>query len=66
MKKLEAFKPDKNFIKRGKATMIFVKPEIAEAVKILGAGKMARGIRTILENYEEEILEAARKTKKAS
>jgi hypothetical protein len=58
--------PGNRTIKDGQRIMIYVRPCLADAIKILGDGKMARGVRNILDTFEEEIFKAAAKAKKVS
>ena len=51
--------------RKGTAIMVYVDTSMAEAVKIIGGGKTASGLRHILKTYENEIYNAAKNPKKA-
>ncbi len=50
----------------GHTIAVRIQPEMYAALKIIGSGKMATAINTVLDTYKEEIFNAAEKTKEAS
>jgi len=61
MKKLTPLSETKS--RSGVAALLYIQKDLAEAIKILGGGKMSRGIRHILDTYSKEIYAAASKSK---
>lgn len=58
--------PTKAPIRNGVAVTFYVDKEIKEAIKIIGGGKISRGINQIFKTYEKEILKAANLGQKKS
>lgn len=48
------------------AVQSYIKPEIARALEIIGHGSRSGGLKIVLETLEKQIMENARKIKKAS
>jgi hypothetical protein len=61
MKKIKAIPYRKD---PGHPVMVRLPPEMYEAVKILGGGRMAPGIINILNAFEEQILDSAKAASK--
>lgn len=44
----------------------YIKPEMAKALEVIGHGSRSGGLKIVLDNLEKEIMESAKRIKKAS